>query len=230
MTITRASLVRASGLAATTAGAIFVGVNIGHPHLDATTVGTTDVLVRSTLKVVMAMLALAGISGMYLSQVRRNGVLGLVGYVTFAFGYLMLMIPPYIAAFVLPQVAGTDPAYVNDVLAAATARPLDGDIGPLQTVLMVQGLGYLAGGTIFGIALFRARVLTRWATVLLAVSGVATAALSVMPDALYRLLAFPNGIAMVVLGYSLWRSARDTAASPEVRPAGRRTAPSPVGS
>jgi hypothetical protein len=230
MTITRASLVKAAGVAATTAGAIFVGVNIGHPHLDATTIGTTEVIVRSSLKVVMGMLALAGISGMYLSQVRRNGVLGLVGYVTFAFGYLMLMIPPYIAAFVLPQVAGTDPAYVNDVLAAATGRPFDGDIGPLQTILMVQGFAYLAGGTLFGIALFRAHVLTRWATVLLAVSGVATAALSLMPDALYRLLAFPNGIAMIVLGYSLWRSARDTAGTPEVLRPGRRTAPTPVGS
>jgi len=28
-----------------------------------------------------------------------------------------------------------------------------------------------------------------------------------MPDAFYRLLAFPNGIAMVGLGWSLWRAA-----------------------
>jgi hypothetical protein len=58
--------------------------------------------------------------------------------------------------------------------------------------------------------------------VLLAVSGVASAALSLMPDAFYRLLAFPNGIAMVALGYSLWRTARtaDTAdidSAPPVR-------------
>jgi hypothetical protein len=30
-------------------------------------------------------------------------------------------------------------------------------------------------------------------------------ALSVMPDAFYRLLALPNGVAMIALGYSLWR-------------------------
>jgi hypothetical protein len=29
-----------------------------------------------------------------------------------------------------------------------------------------------------------------------------------MPDAFYRLLAYPNGIAMIVLGYSLWATAR----------------------
>ena len=29
-----------------------------------------------------------------------------------------------------------------------------------------------------------------------------------MPDAFYRFLAVPNGIAMIALGYSLWRTAR----------------------
>lgn len=89
--------------------------------------------------------------------------------------------------------------------------PSTGDIGPLATVLQVQGFTYLGGSLLFGIALFRAHVLNRWATVLLAVSGLLSAALSVMPDALYRLLAFPNGIAMIALGYSLWRQQRQIA-------------------
>jgi len=81
-----------------------------------------------------------------------------------------------------------------------------GDIGALGTVFQLQGLCYLAGGLLLGIALFRARVLTRWAAVLLAVGGLVSAALTFMPDAFYRLLAYPNGIAMIALGYSLWRS------------------------
>jgi hypothetical protein len=67
---------------------------------------------------------------------------------------------------------------------------------------------YLAGGLVFGVALYRARILARWAAALLAVGGVVTAVLSAMPDAFYRLLAFPNGIAMIALGYSLWSTAR----------------------
>jgi hypothetical protein len=145
---------------------------------------------------------------MYLSQVRRNGLLGLIGYLVFGAGYLMLMIPPYIAAFVLPTVAEADPGYVNDVLTAASGRGEHGDIGPLATVFQVQGFAYLAGGLLFGIALYRARVLARWASVLLAVSGVISAALFLMPDAFYRLLAFPNGIAMIGLGCSLWLTTR----------------------
>ena len=36
-----------------------------------------------------------------------------------------------------------------------------------------------------------------------------------MPDAFYRLLAFPNSVAMIALGYSLWITARtDTTAPP----------------
>jgi hypothetical protein len=31
-----------------------------------------------------------------------------------------------------------------------------------------------------------------------------------MPDAFYRMLAVPNAIAMIGLGYSLWRVARAT--------------------
>ena len=74
----------------------------------------------------------------------------------------------------------------------------------METINQVQGFAYLAGGLLFGIALYRAHVLARWAAVLLAVGGVVSAALSVMPDAFYRLLAYPNGVAMIGLGYSLW--------------------------
>ena len=84
MTITPAALTRASGAAAIAAGVLFIGVQIGHPDLDATSITTTDVFVRDQLKVLMSVLALIGISGMYLSQIRRNGVLGLVGYAVLA--------------------------------------------------------------------------------------------------------------------------------------------------
>lgn len=218
MTVTSTSLTRAAGVAAAAAGAIFIGVQIGHPQLDLTSITTTDVLIRDSFKVLMCPLALAGITGMYLSQVRRNGVLGLVGYLMFAAGYLSIMCTSFLAAFVAPTIAGTNPGYVNDVIALSTARgTVTGDLGALTTVWKVQGALYLAGGLLFGIALFRAHVLARWASVLLAVSGLLSAALAVMPDAFYRLLAYPNGIAMIGLGVSLWRSQR-TASAVETNP------------
>jgi hypothetical protein len=126
-------------------------------------------------------------------------------------GYLLIFATTLITAYALPSLADTNPGYVNDVLAAATGGTASGDIGLLGSVLQVQGIAYLAGGLVFGIALFRARVLARWAAVLLAVGGLVSALLTVMPDAFYRFLAFPNGIAMVALGYSLWRTARTDA-------------------
>lgn len=214
MSITTAGLTQAAGAAAAAAGTIFIAVQIKHPHLDATSIQTAEMAVRDIAKVLMAALALAGFSGMYLSQVRRNGVLGLVGYLVLSAGYLMVMGTAFVAAFVMPSVAASNPGYVNDVIAATTGGSATGDIGAMATVAQVQGIAYLAGGLLFGIALFRADVLARWATVLLAVGGVVTAALSVMPDAFYRLLAFPNGIAMIGLGVSLWLGQR-TASSVE---------------
>lgn len=232
MTITPAILTRGAAAAAVGAGLLFIGVQIGHPHLDAASITTTEVVVRGSLKMLMAVLALVGITGMYLSQVRRNGVLGLVGYLVLGASYLLITCLTYLAAIVLPQIAATNPAYVDDAIAQITGNAPTGDIGLLALAIQVQGITFLAGGLILGIALFRARVLARWATALLAVGGVVTVLLSVLPDAFYRLLAFPNGIAMVGLGYSLWVSTRtpdpgsdtgsNTVAGSEVTAAGAR--------
>jgi hypothetical protein len=220
MTVTTSSLTRAAGAAAVAAGAIFIGVQIGHPQLDLTSITTTNVFIRDCLKVVMAALAVAGVTGMYLSQVRRNGLLGLIGYLVLSAGYLLIMCTTFVAGFVMPTIARTDPDFVKDVIVLSTGRgTVTGDIGALGTVWQVQGYLYLAGGVLFGIALFRAHVLARWATVLLAIGGVISAALSMMPDAFYRLLAYPNGIAMIGLGVSLWLSQRQTAdQAPDERP------------
>jgi hypothetical protein len=209
MTITANALTRAAGVAAVAAGVIFIGVQIGHPQLNATAITTTNVYVRDQLKVLMAVLALVGITGMYLSQIRRNGVLGLIGYVLLAAGYLLIMCGVYTAAWVMPEIATANPGYVNDVIAVETGRgTVEGDIGALQTVIQLRGYAYLAGGLLFGIALFRAHVLARWAAALLAVGGILSVVLSLMPDAFYRFLAVPNGVAMIGLGYSLWRTTR----------------------
>jgi hypothetical protein len=208
MAITATRLTQAAGVCAAAAGAIFIGVNINHPHVDVASITTAELVIRNSLKLLMCVLALAGITGMYLSQVRRNGVLGLVGYAVLAAGYLLILSTTFVSAYVLPSIADTDPTYVEGVIAVATGGTATGDIGALATINQLQGFAYLAGGLLFGIALSRARVLARWAAALLAVGGVVSAALAVMPDAFYRLLAYPNGIAMIGLGYSLWSTAR----------------------
>jgi len=229
MTITPTTLIRSAGVAAAAAGLTFIGVQINHPHADLAAVTTTEWAVRNSLKVLMAALALVGITGMYLRQVKQIGLLGLIGYLVFGAGYLTIMSVSFVSAYVLPSIAGTDPGYVSDVLTAATRRGATGDIGLMRSALAVSGITYLAGGLIFGVALYRARVLARWAAVLLAAASVTTVSLALLPDAFYRLLAYPNGIAMIGLGWSLWRTTRAAAIEPtDTVPTDNETLPDAV--
>ena len=172
----------------------------------------------------MAALALAGITGMYLRQYRKAG-LARPGRLP----RLRRRLPracspsrssprPSSRSWSTPQ-----PGFVNDVVAAAAGGAPHGDIGGLQILFNLTGAGYLLGGLLFGIALFRAGVLARWAAALLAVSTVATAALAVLPESFNRPMAVPEGIALIGLGISLWRDQRRTAVECRAR---RPVAPS----
>jgi hypothetical protein len=212
MKITATGLSKAAGAAAAVAGAIFIAVQIKHPATDTFTTQTTEWVARECAKIVMAALALAGITGMYLRQYRKAGLLGLVGYLVFAAGYLATFSAEVIGAVALPNLIHTEPGFVNDVVAAANGGTANGDIGGFQILFALMGAGTILGGLIFGIALFRTRVLARWAAALLAASTGALAALAVLPESFNRPLAVPVGIALIALGVSLWRNPRDESA------------------
>jgi hypothetical protein len=226
MTVTTTSLTRAACTSAAVAGAIFIGVQINHPPMVVSSVDTTEWALRNTAKVVMAALALAGISGMYLRQVRQTGLLGLIGYLLFSAGYLVILAIAFLSAYVLPSLADTAPGYVQDLLVAAEGGSPVGDIGLMQGAFAASGVGYMVGGLIFGIALFRAGVLARWAAALLAVATIGTAALAVLPDSFNRPMAVPEGIALIGLGISLWRTQTRTEADTTATTA--HVEPSPV--
>jgi hypothetical protein len=224
MTVTTTGLTKAAGLAAAAAGAIFIAVQINHPGMDSFLTDTDEWVARCLAKAVMCGLALAGITGMYLRQVRQMRVLGLVGYVVFAVGYLLMLCTVMIAAAFLPALTHSNPQFVNDVVAANEGGTVAGDIGHLPVLFTITGACYLLGGLVFGIALFRARVLARWAAALLSVATFATASLAFLPEAFNRPMAVPEGLALIGLGISLWRDQRDAADS-EVVDATRRDAP-----
>jgi hypothetical protein len=225
MSITPTTLTRAAGLAAVAAGLIFLAVQINHPPMVVASVTTTEWTVRNSMKALMSAFALAGITGMYLRQVRQTGVLGLIGYLVFGAGYLVMLGIEFVATFVLPSLATTAPAYVNDVLAAAAGGTVVGDIGLLRPAIAVGGMLYLAGGLFFGIALFRTAILARWAAALLALGTVASVAIPLLPQVNERLFAVPTGVALVGLGYSLWQSERRSAASPSTSTIAARLEP-----
>ena len=228
MTITPTTLTRAAGLAAVAGGLLFIAVQINHPLLTAPFSTTTEYAVRETAKIFMAVLSLIGITGIYLRQVRQAGVLGLIGYAVLALGYLTILSVQVVGVFVLPDLATSQPGYVNDVLAVVTSGTPIGDVHRMQALNNVL-FAYILGGVIFGIALFRAHVLARWAAALMSVSAVATVATFVLPELVQRLFAIPASVALIGLGYSLWREQRTHEAPPlaspvssELDPAGAR--------
>ena len=109
MTITTTKLIQAAGLCAVVAGLLFIGVQINHPHLDVAFVTTTEWKVRQTVKVLMAALSLVGITGIYLRQAKQAGPLGLIGYVVFGVGYLIMTSIEVTGAVVIPSLAHSAP-------------------------------------------------------------------------------------------------------------------------
>src|SRR3954447_26065181 len=208
MNLTANRLTAAAGLCAAAAGAIFIGVQINHPPADVAHLVTTDVAIRESAKVLMCVLALIGFTGMFLRHRRQFGVLGLAGFSLLTVGFLALFAIECIVGYVLPTVAHFNPAYVQDVLDAAVGGSPRGDIGHMQQLLLASGIGFPFGGLLFGIALFRAGVLSRWACVLFAYGSISVLALAALPESFNRPFAVPTGVALIGLGVSLWRDQR----------------------
>jgi hypothetical protein len=213
MEITSNRLTATAGLCAAAAGAIFIGVQINHPPADVAHVVTTEMTVRESAKILMTVLALVGFTGMFLRHHRRFGVLGLAGFSLLSAGFLAMFANQCIVAYVLPTIAHSDPGYVQAYLDAAMGQSSGGDIGHVQQLFVVAGIGYAFGGLLFGIALFRAGVLARWACALLAYGTTSALALSALPESFSRPFAVPTGIALIGLGVSLWRETVDAPAT-----------------
>ena len=201
-------LVAAAGLAAAAAGAIFIGVQVGHPPVDVEHLTTTGMRVREVAKAVMCALAVVGLAGMFARSRARLGVVGHVGYALVTIGYLAMFVTQCLVGFVLPSKAGTDPGYVQDVLDAAIGGSPEGDIGAYPVLFGVAGLGFSIGGLLFGVAQLRAGVLSRCASALFAYGTASALALAVLPESFNRPFAVPTGVALIGLGTSLWRGLR----------------------
>jgi hypothetical protein len=209
--LTTTKLMRAAGLCALIAGMLFLLPQFIHPEDEIAQVTTSGWAVAHMVNMTMGILALIGLTGLYLRQVKESGVLGLIGFLVFGTGFLMIAIVSFAETVILPQIADTDPRYVSDVLATLVGDPVRGDVGGLTLANGVAGATYLLGGLVFGIVLYRAGVVARWAALLLAIGSGASLLAGVLPDSMFRTATFPTAIALMGLGYSLWREQADVA-------------------
>ncbi|MCD1260007.1 hypothetical protein B5M42_014410 [Paenibacillus athensensis] len=211
MQMTTEKLIRWAGLSAAAAGVLFIAVQMLHPHEVLPAVTTVRWAVVHGLTVTMCMLGLFGITGLYTVQVKESGWLGLVGYVMFSCWFLLAAALTFAEACILPLLATEAPRLAEGFLALSSGRTSEVDLGALAVVGgPVSAVLYLLGGLLFGLALVRARVISRGAAILFACGAVASLAAAVLPHDLARIAAVPMGLGLVWTGYSL-RSRRGRA-------------------
>jgi hypothetical protein len=203
MKVTTTGLIRSTGIAAIVAGLMFVAIQPLHPA-DVLASVTTDAwaLIHYATLVMLALFVI-GITGIYARQVEQLGWIGLAGYVVLVVGLVLTAIGGVIEAFVQPLVASSDPGFVESMLAMVHGHPIETDLGAIPLVWNVASAGFLGGTLLFGFAIFRARVLSRWAAAIFAVGLFASAPLAGLLGN-PRVAAVPIGIGLAWLGYSLW--------------------------
>ncbi len=215
MKIITPKLIRWAGLSAIAAGIIFAGIQPIHPPDVLASVNTSFWTIITALKTVMCIFGLFGIAGLYARQVEETGWLGLAGYLLLTIFYAIQICYAFAEVFILPQLTTVAPKFVESSLAIASGAVAELNLGAFASLYAVLTLLYLLGLLMFGISIFRARILSRWAAVLLALSGpLAGVMVALLPHQLERLAAMPMGIALVWLGYALWSERRENASEP----------------
>jgi hypothetical protein len=214
MKITTPNLIRWAGLSAMVAGIIFAGIQPIHPPDVLASVNTSAFIIITSFKTVMCLFGLFGIAGLYARQVEETGWLGLAGYLLLTIFYAVQMCYAFTEPLILPLLTTAAPSFVESVMAMSRGIGGPMNLGAFATIYSLVSLLYLLGLLLFGIAIFRARILSRWAAGLLAVSGPLAIIMSLLPHQIARLAAMPMGFALIWLGYALWSERREQAAEP----------------
>jgi hypothetical protein len=218
MAPTASRIIRWSGLSAMAAGITFAGIQPIHPPdvLASVTTGTWAII--TSAKLTMCFFYLLGIAGLYARQVGESGWLGLAGYLLFSLSWALQIGFVFAEPLILPVLATTAPQFVVSYLGVVNGSPGTLNIGALVPLYEAVGILYMLGGLVFGIAMYRAKVLPRWPAALLAVVAVLTPAAALLPHAVQRVVAgMPMGVVMAWLGYTLWADRREPASGPASR-------------
>lgn len=214
MTITSSALTRTTAVAATVAGLAYVVIQFIHPADVIASLSTQAWVNVHVLSFAEAVLAAVGITGIYLRQVRQFGVLGLIGYLMFGFFFILQSAFNFAEALIAPLIAVNAPQLAVDFVGLFGRYAAVTDLGPLAALPQVGAILYVGGALLFGVAIIRARVLSRGAGILLILAAAITpVAGALLPHTLERMAAVPMGLAIAWLGISLWSDQRKNKAS-----------------
>ena len=202
--MTTSTLLRLAGVSAVLAGLCIIAMGMFHPVNVPEAVTTTTWVNVHIAATAMGFFGLFGMAGLYARQVEESGWLGLTGFVLLSLWFGLVMPFSFAEAFILPRLATESPEFVAGFLGMFSGVPSGIDLGILPTLWNISGPMFILGPLLFGIATFRARVLSRWAGGLLALGALLILVGGMVPPEYQPEVALiPIGLALVWLGYSL---------------------------
>jgi len=198
--MTTSKAIRLSGLAGMLGGVILVialsiyfGLRITSSDI-ATIVVSSAWITSLTLELISYILILLTLVGLYAHQVTKAGTLGFIGFLIAFIGQTLDVGRNYVMAFIAPFLAREAPALLE-------SRGMEMP-SPLREAVLVTIVFLIIGYVLFGIATLRARILPRGGAILLIIGGVLI------------LIKVVFGIALIWLGYALWKSKSNTLKKP----------------
>lgn len=197
------TLLKLAGGAAMAAGVLFTAIQFIHPEDSLEALLTTRWQVTHVLNVVFPVLALLGITGIYLRQVQRAKKLGFIGYLLLVGAFSLMLCFGFYEAFIAPVIATEAPAVAVSIMSILDNEPGPGLIGEMY---QLNGILYLLGGLVFAAATIRAQVFPLHAGVILGIGVVATLSAAALPF-MARPSAVIFSLGLALLGISLAKNA-----------------------
>ncbi len=193
---------RWTGVAALTAGTIYLLIQLLHPADTLASVTTPMWVAVHILSIVMDFLVVIGLTGIYARASHKVGVFGFIGYLLFSLFFALSLAFHFIEAFVFPALASSTPQFVEGLQGLVTGSASEVSLGATPAVYAIAGVSYLLGGFLLGISLLRTRSFPRWACLLLAFGSLVIVLGAIIPHPFDRIMAVPVGVALIWLGVS----------------------------
>lgn len=194
-------LFKLSGLSAILSGLLFIIIQVIHPSDSLSSIGTKMWMIAHILTFIFPILGIIGITGIYLLQSERAGLLGFLSYSLLFSAFILMICFGFYEAFIAPSLITEAPIYVASALSI-----LEGKTGPqyISELYILNSITYLLGGLLFGISIIRAKVFPKWSGFTLILSILVTLSAAISAE-IARPSAVLFGFSLIILGTILFK-------------------------
>lgn len=212
--ISAAALSRLSGFSASLAGLGIVVMGMFHPANEAAYVTTPTWIIVHIFATSLGFFGVLGLAGLYARQVEKAGWLGMIGFLVFSAWMALVGMFSFIEAALLPQLASEFPPFVTGFVGMLNSIPSPVNLGALPTLWNISTPMLIVGSVLFAIATFRANILPRWASGLLALGTVMIPVGALVPTELQaKIILIPMGLGLAWMGAALLAERREKPAA-----------------